>query len=267
MRIAPPDRATDDNRKKEDNVPQELKSPPVKRDLKQDHFVTTTSHGLAWASENRKSVIVTVSLLLAVIVVAVVAGVLLNARSHEADSAFSQAMEIYQAPVDLPGQPQTPGVKSYPTVADRAKAANDRFRVVADKYGFFKDGKTARYFEGLTYLEEGQTQSAESILKTVAGSWNGELASLGKFALADLYRQTGRTQQAIDLYNQLTAKPTDSVPAGMAQIQLAELYTVQGKTDQARKIYAQLKDKDAKGAAGILAAKKLNPGAAEPPQL
>ena len=92
-----------------------------------------------------------------------------------------------------------------------------------------KDGKNARYFVGLTYMEMGQTASAEAALKDVAGSWNRNVASLAKLALADLYRQSGRDSQAIDLYNQMTDKPTDAVPAGLAQIQLAELYTAEGK--------------------------------------
>ena len=71
-------------------------------------------------------------------------------------------------------------------------------------------------------MEEGQTQSAEDTLKQVAGSWDHELASLGKLALAGLYRQSGRDAQAVDVYNDLTAHPTDAVPAGLAQIQLAE---------------------------------------------
>ena len=84
-------------------------------------------------------------------------------------------------------------------------------------------------------------------------------------SLADLYRQTNRDQQAIDLYNELTAKPTATVPAGLAQIQLAELYESEGKPEAAKKIYAQLKDKDAKGPAGQLAAQKLNPAPAGAP--
>ena len=68
----------------------------------------------------------------------------------------------------------------------------------------------------------------------------------------------------MDIYNELTAKPTTTVPSGLAQLQLAELYAAQGKPEQAKKIYAQLKDKDAKGPAGTLAAQKLNPGPVGP---
>jgi len=248
-------------------VPHEINVHETKRELKQDQFVTTTASGLEWASENRRSVIITSAMLLGFIVIAVAIGVINNLRSNAASAAFGQAMEIYQSPITVPGQPATPGVKSYASVADRAKAANGEFHRVADEYGSTKDGKTARYFEGLTLIEQGQTQSAENTLKNVAGSWDKELASLGKFALANLYRQTGRDSQAVDMYNQLTDKPTDAVPSGLAQLQLAELYTSEGKVDQAHKIYAQLKDKDAKGAAGILAAKRLNPTAAAGPEL
>lgn len=234
----------------------------TKRELKQDHFVTSTGHGLEWASENRRSVIITTSILLAVIVLAVILGIVANRRSDAAAAAFGEAMQVYQTRLAVPGQPKFPGEKLYASANERALAANELFRSIADKYGSTKDGKNARYFAGLTYLDAGQTQSAESTLQQVAGGWDRDLASLAKFALADLYRQTGRDAQAIVLYNQLTDKPTAAVSAGLAQIQLAELYTKQGKSDLAHKIYAQLKDKDAKGVVGIIAAQKLNPSAA-----
>ncbi len=230
--------------------------------LKQDQFVTTTSHGLEWASENRKSVIVTVSLLLAVILVVVLGVVVYNNRSEAASVAFGNAMAAYQTPLAQPGQAVPPGVKTYASAAERAKAANALFLDVAHKYGMEPDGKNALYFAGLTYIEAGQTQSAEDTLKKVASGWNSDLSGLAKDSLAELYRTTGRDAQAIDLYNQLIAKPTTTVPAGLAQLQLADLYTAEGKTAEARKIYASLKDKDAKGPAGTIAAQKLNPAPA-----
>jgi lipopolysaccharide biosynthesis regulator YciM len=127
------------------------------------------------------------------------------------------------------------------------------------------DGKLSRYFAGLTFVEAGQNASAESTLKQVAGGMNADLAALAKLSLAQLYRQTGRDAQAIELYNELTAKSSSTVPPGLAQLQLAELYENQGKPDAAKKIYAQLKDKDPKGPAGQTAAQKLNPAAAAGP--
>jgi len=242
----------------------------TKAALKQDHFITTTAHGLEWAKENRKSVIVTTSLLLGAIILIVAIAVLLNLRSTAAAEAFGEGIQTFEAPLVTPGQPSDPGVKTYNSSAERAKAANAQFVAAADKYGMTSEGRNALYFAGITYKELGQNESAEKALKTVAGSWSDrELASLAKLALADLYHQTGRDPQAIDLYNQLAAKPTDAVPAGSAQIQLAGLYTDEGKIAEAHKIYAQLKDKDkdakgGEGPAGRIAAQKLNPAAATP---
>ena len=234
----------------------------TKAALRQDNYVVPTDTNLEWASQNRRSLITTVAILLALIVLAVAAIAIYHARSEAASTAFGAAMADYQTPLAAPGQPVPPGVKTYSSVADRAKAANAAFLSVAHQYGLTPDGKNALYFAGLTYIEEGQNASAESTLKDIASGWNRNLANLGKLALAQLYRQTARNPQAVDLYNELTSKPSDSVPAGLAQLQLAELYDSEGKPDLARKIYAQLKDKDAKGPAGTLAAQKLNPSAA-----
>ncbi len=231
----------------------------TKAALKQDKFVETTTHGLSWASENRRSVITTVIILALAIIVVVGGFAFYSHRAEEASTAFGAAMQTYQTPLAQPGQPVPAGVKTFPSVLDRAKAANAQFLDVANRYGLTPDGRNSLYFAGLTYIEAGQNASAETTLKKVAESWDADLASLAKLSLAQLYRQTGKDAQAVEIYNQLTAKPTSTVPPGLAQLQLAELYESEGKPADAKKIYAALKDKDAKGTVGLLAAQKLNP--------
>ena len=244
----------------------------TKRDLKQqDQFVTTTQHGLDWASRNRKSAWVTAGLLLVLILAAVGGFAWYNHRSNAASVALGAAMQVYQTPVTAPGQQVPPGTKTFASAADRAKASNGMFLDVASHYGMLKDGKIARYFAGLTYMEEGQNKSAEDTLKDVSGSFDKDLASLAKVALAQLYRETGRNSDAANLYQELTKTDASTVPAGMAQIQLAEMYTADGKDAEAKKIYAQLKDKDKDekgnpGPIGALAAEKLNPSASGVPR-
>jgi tetratricopeptide (TPR) repeat protein len=233
--------------------------------LKHDQFVDKTAHGLEWASEHRRSLYRTGGIVLAAIIAIVAAVLIYNYRASQASIAFGEAMATYQTPILPQGQQAPAGVKTFPSSAERAKAANKLFTQAADRYGVTPSGRLALYFAGLTAIDAGQNAAAESALKQVAGSWDREVASLGKLALAQLYRQTGRNQQAIDLYNELAAKPTNTVPAGTAQLQLAELYESMNQPEQAKKIYAQLKDKDAKGAAGMIAAQKLNPAASSNP--
>jgi len=232
--------------------------------LKEDKFVSTTTHGLEWATENRKPVILWGSVIIGIILVLVLSAVIYNSRSDAASAAFGAAMQTYQTPLAQPGVPTPPGAKTFSSTGERAKAANAQFQAVADKYGMMPDGKTARYFAGLTYMESGQTQQAEDTLKKVTGSWNGNLAALAKFALAELYRGTNRDAQAIELYNQLAAKPTSTVPYGIAKLALADLYIAENKPDEAKKVYAELKDKDPKDPSGQIAAQRLAAGGSGP---
>jgi predicted negative regulator of RcsB-dependent stress response len=164
-------------------------------------------------------------------------------------------MDIYIAPLAQPGAPPEAGV--YPTANERSKAANDKFVAVAKDFGWLPEGSKAHYFAGVTYEELGQTASAETELKSASGSWDRNLANLAKLALANLYHQSGRDSQAIEIYTALAAKPSETVSAGVAQLDLADLYAAQGKQDQARTLWAKVKDADKDGAAGSIAAQRL----------
>jgi tetratricopeptide (TPR) repeat protein len=118
-------------------------------------------------------------------------------------------------------------------------------------------GNKAHYFAGLSYQDMGQNTQAESELKKASEAWDVNLSSLGKFALAGFYHQTGKDAQAIDLYNALIAKPSTAVPAYTSQLALADLYQAAGKTEQAKQIWAKVKDADKTGSAGSIAAEKL----------
>lgn len=230
--------------------------------LKHDQFVDSTQHGLDWATQNRRAIALWGTVAVLLLFAIAIAAVLYNHRSEQASIAFGNAMQTYQTPLAAPGQQVPPGVKTFASAAERAKAANQQFLQVADQYGLTPSGKLSKYFAGLTYMESGQNSSAESTLKDVASGWNGDVASLAKLGLAQLYRQTGRDAQAIEVYNDLTAHPSTSVPAGTAQLQLADLYEAENKPELAKKVYATLKDKDASGPAGMIAAQKLNPAPA-----
>jgi len=229
--------------------------------LKQDKFVAATTTGLSWIEIHRAQAIRAAIAAVVVLAAAIGGIVIYQHRSAQARIALGQALEIYNSPLRQPGEPED---GSFKTIADRSKAANQQFVDVANKYGSLEPGKIAQYFAGLTDIDLGKLPEAEASLKEVSGSFNKDLASLAKVALAGLYVQEGKTQPAVDLYKQIIYKPTDTVPASAAQLQLAAIYE---KTDpqQAKQIYAVLKDKEKTTAAGQIAAQKLNPAAAQAP--
>lgn len=223
--------------------------------LKKDKFAQATASSVSWVSGHRSGVLRWA--IAAVVLIALVVGGLIfwSMRTTAADSALGAALDTYDAALATPGAPAENGV--YSNAADRSKAANKQFVAVAQQYGWLPQGAKAHYFSGITYEDLGQTASAETELKAAAGSWDHNLANLATVALAGLYHQTARDAQAIDLYNQLIAKPSETVSASVAQLDLADLYSAAGKQDQARALWAKVKDADKDGAAGAAAAQKL----------
>jgi tetratricopeptide (TPR) repeat protein len=223
--------------------------------LKQDKFAQATASSVSWVSGHRAGVVKW--LIAAGIAIVVVVGGLVfwSMQTAASDKALGAALDTYDAPLLQPGAPVEAG--TYASAADRSKAANQQFADVASKYGWLPEGSKAHYFAGITAEDLGQNAQAETELKSAAGSWDKNLANLAKLALAGLYHRTQRDQQAIDIYNELTAKPSATVSANVAQLDLADLYVSQGKQDQARTLWAKIKDSDKEGAAGSIAAQKL----------
>jgi tetratricopeptide (TPR) repeat protein len=223
--------------------------------LKGDKFAQATKTSVTWLSGHRSNVLrwtITAGAFLFMVI-----GLLTywSVRESAAEAALGAALDVYSAPLAIPGAPAEKGV--YATANERSKAANQQFLAVVQKYGWLPEGAKAHYFSGVTYQELGQNAAAESELKTASDSWNGNLSNLAKVALASLYHQTGRDPQAIDLYNAIIAKPSDTVPVGVAQLDLADLYAATGKQDLARALWAKVKDSDKDGAAGSIATQKL----------
>jgi predicted negative regulator of RcsB-dependent stress response len=223
--------------------------------LKNDKFAQATASSMSWVSGHRSGVLRLV--IIAVVVLAVIVGGVLfwNLRSSAANSALGAALDTYDGALAQPGAPPENGV--YSTAAERSAAANKQFVAVAQQYGWLPEGAKAHYFAGITYHDLGKTAEAETELKAASGAWDHNLSNLAKLALAGIYEQTARAPQAIDLYNELAAKPSDTVSANVAQLDLANLYSTTGKQDQARALWAKVKDADKDGAAGSIATQKL----------
>jgi tetratricopeptide (TPR) repeat protein len=230
----------------------------TRHSLKQDRFAKATASSMNWVSGHRSGVMRWVIVAAVVVVAVAVAWFYWGWSSGKADAALGAALDIYNAPLLPPGAPAMSGM--YATAGDRAKAANQLFLAVAKQYGWLSDGAKAHYFAGVTYEELGNNASAETELKSAAGAWrwgDRNLANLAELALAGLYHQMDRDPEAINIYNALAAKPSETVPAAVAQLDLADLYSEEGKIEQARKLWAAVKDADKEGVAGAIAAQKL----------
>jgi tetratricopeptide (TPR) repeat protein len=224
--------------------------------LKQDRFAATTAETLTWASEHRRKIVNTA--IIAGIAVLLIGGIFwyLRYRESQAKAALASAMDTYNTPVRPAGTPADSHMKSFASEQERAKAAVDAFRPVADKYPHSRSGQMARYFLGLSEQDLGNNAEAEKQLKEAADSRNDDVSSLSKFALASLYRSTQRPADAIKIYKELADHPTDVVPKNSVQLELADLYENTQQTQEANKLYDQIAKGDPRSLAAQIAASK-----------
>jgi len=233
----------------------------TRHQLKQDRFskVTFEAAGNAahWSVEHQSKLVA------AVIVVIVIGGIAfggwyyLNSQDEKASAEFSTAVRTWETPLRPAGVPPQPGTDSFASAQERATAARKQFQAIVDKYPRTHTADMARYFVGLASAQLGDNAAAERSLQEAARSSNADLATLGKFALASVYRAENKDAQAIDLYKQLMDKPTLVVSKATAQLELASFYESRQKPDEAKKIYEQVQKENPATEAASLAQRRV----------
>lgn len=227
----------------------------TRHQLKQDQFTTAAKETYSWAAEHRNKLI-TAGIVVAVVLVLAIGGwFYFEQQDESAGVALGHALAVYGAPITGAATPQGE-TTSFATAADRAKAARSEFAKVADSYSHTRSGEIARYFEGLADHDSGNTAAAETELQQVASSRRSDLAALAKFALASVYRNSGKEAQAVQLYKELIEHPANTVAKPSAQLALASMYEPKQPQD-ARRIYEEVRKQDPRGPAGETAASRL----------
>ncbi len=216
----------------------------TRHQLKQDRFSKVTieaaENAAHWSEEHKTKLIVIV--VAVVVIAAIVFGgwYYINSQDEKASAELSTAVRTLETPVRPAGVPAQPGYDSFASTEERATMARKQFQAIADKYPHTRTADMARYFVGLASAQLNDNAAAERSLQEAASSSNADLAALGKFALASVYRAENKDTQAVDLYKQLIDKPTIVVSKATAQLELAAFYETQKKPDEAKRIYDQV---------------------------
>ena len=233
----------------------------TRRQLKQDKFSRTTlqvaEQTVHWSAEHKGKLLAGAVIAIVVIAAALGAWYYLSAQDEKASIEFTKGVQTLNAPIRPAGMPPQPDLLSFASAQERATEAHKQFQAIADKYPHTRAGDYARYFLGVTSSQLGDFAAAERELKSVSEIRNSDLSSLAKMALASVYRSTGRTKEAVDLYKALIADPTRSVGKATAQIQLGETYEAAGMKADAKKLYEQIQKESPQTEAGQIASARL----------
>ena len=233
----------------------------VRHQLKQDKFSRTTiqvaEKTVHWSAEHRNTLIVAGIVLIAIIGACLGGWYYLQQQDEKASVEFGKALQTLDEPIRAPGAPAQPDLPSFASSTERATEAHKQFQAIISQYPHTHVADFSHYFLGVTSAELGDNAAAERELKEVAGYHNRDLSSLAKLALAGVYRNTNRTNDAVEIYKQLMDKPSQSVSKSQAQIELAATYQAKGMTADAKKLYEQIQKDAPQSAAAQLASAKL----------
>jgi predicted negative regulator of RcsB-dependent stress response len=228
----------------------------TRRQLKEDRFAETAKEAASWATGHQRPVIWGIGLVM--VAALAYAGITywLNRQSEQANIELGVAMRTLSEPLRPAGAPPAEGETSFTSGAERAKAAAKQFQATADKYGYTKPGKMARYLQAVATMQAGDKTAAEQQLKSVADGRDKDVAALAKMTLASLYRSSNRLADAARIYKDVQDHPTNTVSKAEAQLEMAAMYQ---STDpqQAASIYQQIQKDDPKSAAAEIAAGKM----------
>ena len=212
----------------------------LRKDLKKDEIRETFVHGVESVASHQQLLWVVIGAALVIALAVFGWSSYTQRQTAKAAAALDDAMKIFQARVRAPGEPAEPGEVTYVDEKNKFTDSERKFLGVANQYGDTRPGQVARYYAALSEAQLKQFADAERNLTQVSSGGDESLAGLAKFQLAGVYDQEGKGSQAVDLYKQLTDKPTVFVPKPLVLLTLADHYR---KTDpaQASKLYNQVK--------------------------
>lgn len=180
----------------------------------------------------------------------------LRRQQAQAGEAFAKALATFHAPVtDSP----PPGATSptFKSEEEKYTEALKQFQEVAVQHSRHVPGRLSRYYAALCMQKLGKLSEAEQELRSIGQQESPDVAALAKMALADVYQQTDRAEEAEKLYRELENTPAATVPKATVQIALADL--LRAKNPQhALELYKQIAQQYPDTAAGELATQRVD---------
>jgi predicted negative regulator of RcsB-dependent stress response len=211
-----------------------------RKELKKDEIRETLSHGAEAIASHQRDLWIYGGI--AVLVVLAVLGwrYYTQTQTTKASAALADAMKVYQARIRTAAEPAQPDEVTYVDEKNKYSDAVKKFTDVANRYSRTRPGQLARYYAALSLEKLARYDEAENDLKSLESSRDESLSALARFKLAQVYDEAGKGSQAVQLYEDLTTKPSLFVPKPIVLLALADHYSGSDPT-QAAKLYNQIK--------------------------
>ena len=212
-----------------------------RKELKKDEVRETLSHGAQAVFAHQHQIWVYGGIALLVALAVLGWRFYTQRQTAKGTAALADAMKVYQARIRTAADPAQPDEITYVDEKNKYGDAVKKFIDVANRYSRTRPGQLARYYAALSLEKLNRYSEAENDLKTLESSSDESLPALARFKLAQVYDEDGKGSQAVQLYQQLSNKPSLFVPKPIVLLALADHYSGSDPA-QAAKLYKQVKD-------------------------
>lgn len=163
-----------------------------------------------------------------------------NRQTVQATAALDGATKAYSARIATTPDPNDPSEPFYPTEAARSEDAAQKFAAVAQRYPNTNPGRLAAYYAALCNEDLERHNQALEQLKKISSSSDKELAAMAQYQIGVIDERTGKPDDAIQIFRDLSNHATVFVPRPLALIELAGVLR-QKNPQEAIGVYEQLK--------------------------
>ena len=189
------------------------------KELEHDQFAVKVGSAVEYTKTHRQQV-----LRWALIALAAIAAIgggfwFASSRRSERQADLRAAYEVAEASV---GDKASPFIKSFPNQEAKDQAMLKAMAEVASKHSGSEEGYIAEYYVATLKASRGDSAGAVPNFKDVADS-SAAVSAYAKLALAQIYMDQGKTQDAEALLRSLMEKPNGLVSKEQAQVVLAQL--------------------------------------------
>ncbi len=217
--------------------------PRTRRELKHDEFKDSLEHLEDYFKQHGKEVVSIAVIVIVVVGAAAGLRYYLDKQESSANVELGEALKTFRAYVGTPPPGTTsPSMLSFPTAQEKYRKALGQFLALVANYRMYPQPKAvaiARYHAGICQALLGDHAGAIKTLDEAGHDRDREIAALAQIALADEYVKTGKTAEAVKLYQALADHPTLTVPRATALMALADTFRAT-QPARARQIYEQV---------------------------
>ena len=222
--------------------------------FKHDPMIRFYERTQDWLQERGRPFVIAIGIIAGVVLLYVAGSYFFEYRKTKAETAFAEAVEKFNAPVQDPASSSAPPTgKFYNDEQTKWQESADAFERLANDYSSYY-GAIGRYYAGVCYLHIDRDKGI-SMLEQVAGKNDKPTSDLARLALAENYAANDDNEKAISLYQQLLSSSANLKPA--VEVGLGHVYEKAGDKEKAVEAYLEAAMPDRSSEAGMQAEKRL----------